>query len=318
MIYHNTQMRSTRNLMIFGQHVALLRQYSKTTGFAGQDKLIPHSLDAVTGDILIQDLAIARPFAQLAAKICFGDDEITQLYKDLLFVNFDRMFTSEHLSSIMSHYSQPRLQYSLTINSWRHIQTAWKRKFRCASEEILEQEGSEDVDALQAGHTRATENRIYGLSTNSLSTSAAEDILPLFLQASTSWQERCGVVPGGQFISYYQARSSAATTPNRHGQLQSKHDAMVDDIVNKLVEHLTLMFVTLVQTLLVTLLQAIMKSGSGQQKKEKKKGKGEGEGEGEEKETQCQAYRNKGKYKQVYLEEEEKDEDEDDARFSED
>jgi hypothetical protein len=71
MMYHNTSTRPMRNLVILGKHVAMLCLYSKTGALTGKDKLIPHSLDAVTGDILIQDLALARPFAEFAASICF-------------------------------------------------------------------------------------------------------------------------------------------------------------------------------------------------------------------------------------------------------
>ncbi|KAI6142054.1 hypothetical protein BKA82DRAFT_28410 [Pisolithus tinctorius] len=188
MICCNTQTHPTCNLVVFGQHLTLLCQYSKTTALTGNERLIPHGLDAVTSDILIQDLAMARPFAQIAAKVLFDDPAITRLYKEMLFVNFNRTFTSEDLSAVMAKYSLPRINFSLTINPWHHIQTAWKRKFKCAVEDIVEVDEGEDVEALQAGHTRATENRIYGLSTQSLA-GAAEDVLPLFLQASSSWQE---------------------------------------------------------------------------------------------------------------------------------
>ncbi|KAF8440922.1 hypothetical protein L210DRAFT_3645155 [Boletus edulis BED1] len=66
-IYCNTQTQPIHNLMVFGQHMTLHCQYSKTSAMMGHNKLIPHSLDAITSDILIQDLALARPFAQLAA-----------------------------------------------------------------------------------------------------------------------------------------------------------------------------------------------------------------------------------------------------------
>lgn len=118
MTYCNTQTRLTRNLMIFRCHTMLLCQYSKTTVLTGQDKLIPHGLDAVMSNILIQDLAMAQPFAQLAAKICFGDENVVQLYKNLLFVNFNKKFTSNDLSLVMVKYSLPRIQFALTINPW--------------------------------------------------------------------------------------------------------------------------------------------------------------------------------------------------------
>ncbi|KAF8120689.1 hypothetical protein EV363DRAFT_1188557, partial [Boletus edulis] len=258
-IYCNTQTRPTRNLMVFGQHVTLLCQYSKTSAMMGHDKLIPHSLDAITSDILIQDLALARPFAQLAAKICFADENIVQLYKEHLFVNFNRKFTSEDLSAVMAKYSLPRVQYALTINPWRHIQTAWKRKLKCDMEHIVEMDETENVDALQAGHTRATENRIYGLSTHSL-TGAGEDILPLFLQASTSWQEHCRVPSGGRFIPYHQARNSMNSKPLKEVPVKSMHNLspeyavankpmVVDNIVNKVVERLMPMFTDIMQAI---------------------------------------------------------------------
>ena len=88
------QTRPTHNLMVFGHHTTLLTQYSKTTALTGHEKLVPHSLDAVTSDILIQDLALAQPFAQIGVRACFQNEEVAQLYKDMLFINFNRKFTT--------------------------------------------------------------------------------------------------------------------------------------------------------------------------------------------------------------------------------
>ena len=272
MIYRNTQTRSTRNLMVFGQHITLLAQYSKTTALTGHDKLIPHGLDAITSDILIQDLALARPFAQIAARVCFGNEQVVQLYRDLLFVNFNKKFTTDDLSSVMAKYSLPRVQFAIKVNSWRHIQTAWKRKFKCTPQvEDSEEAKDMDVDALQAGHTRATENRIYGLSPHSLA-GMAEDMLPLFLQSSTAWQERCQVTPGGHCLSYREARSSIhfaaippssatptsmATKPSmstHHNLVQDKATtmALVNDITDKVVARLKPMLADIMQAITIT------------------------------------------------------------------
>ncbi|KAG2343741.1 hypothetical protein BDR05DRAFT_883699, partial [Suillus weaverae] len=213
MTYRNTRTRPTRNLVMLGKHITMLCLYSKTSAITGKDKLIPHSLDAVTGDILIQDLALARPFAEFAASICFPSDKnITELYRQNMFVKFDKLFNSSDLSSVMTRHSLPFLNYGLTINSWRHIQTAWKRKFRCSTDDIVEEDAEDTVEALQAGHSRATENRIYGLSVQALA-GAAEDVLPLFLNASTTWQIRCKTVPGGTLLPYIKARSSHNGAP---------------------------------------------------------------------------------------------------------
>ncbi|KAI5993057.1 hypothetical protein F5J12DRAFT_786048 [Pisolithus orientalis] len=81
MTYCNTQTQLTWNLVVLGKHVSLLCQYLKTTALTGKDKLIPHALDAITSDILVQDLALARPFAEIAAKACFPDrPDVVDLY----------------------------------------------------------------------------------------------------------------------------------------------------------------------------------------------------------------------------------------------
>lgn len=193
MTYHNTQTRTTCNLMCMGSHISLLCQYSKTSSLTGQDKLIPHGLDAVIGDILLQDLVLAWPFAEIAAAKCFGDP-IAQLYKDHLFINYNRLFNSDELSKVMKQHST-HLSLPLSINLWWHIQTAWKHKFN-SEKEVLELDQAENIGALQAGHSCSTENHIYGLSTSALA-SAAEDVLPHYLHASTTWQKHCKVVPGG-------------------------------------------------------------------------------------------------------------------------
>ncbi|KAG2047860.1 P-loop containing nucleoside triphosphate hydrolase protein, partial [Suillus hirtellus] len=226
MTYRNTRTRPTRNLVILGKHITMLCLYSKTSAITGRDRMIPHSLDAVTGDILVQDLALARPFAEFAASICFPNNlNVKDLYRQHIFVRFDRLFNSTELSSVMTRHSLPFLDYGLTINSWRHIQTAWKRKFKCSTADIMEEDTQETVEALQAGHSRETENRIYGLSVQALS-GAAEDVLPLFLNASTTWQRTCQTSPGGTLLPYTKARASHNDSPPSLG-LQSHLDAEI-------------------------------------------------------------------------------------------
>ena len=261
--YGNTKTRPMRSLVMLGKHLTILCQYMKTTALTGQEKLIPHALDAVTSDILIQDLTLARPFAEIAAHVCFPDKpHVRELYRNQLFVNFNRLFTSEDLSAVMTKYSLPHLNYALTINPWRHIQTAWKHKFRCAWEAIQEDDMIDNVEALQAGHTRATENRIYGLSVHTLA-GAPEDVLPCYLEASTSWQKQCRTVPGGTLLPYNQAHchnatvttttstttsttSTSTTTTSSKAQLDALHNcrdtyapAALQDIAQQVVALLT-------------------------------------------------------------------------------
>lgn len=124
-------------------------------------------------------------------------------------------------------------------------------------EDLIEMNREDDVDALQAGHTRATENRIYGLSPQSLA-GAAEDILPLFLEASTKWQKCCKAMPGGSGLPYRQARSHLVkadplerrANPLRNQSTDCAIDAsMVDDIATHVVECLTLMLTEMMQAI---------------------------------------------------------------------
>lgn len=193
--------------MMLGKNLTMLRTYHKSGALSGLDKLIPHSIDGVTADLMIQDLALTRPFAEIAAHICYPDKpEIKEMYQTHLFVNNDKLFDTDQLSATMSRESTSHLGFGLRVNSWRHISTAFKRKLGRFAEELLEEDEQDTVEALQAGHTRATENRIYGLSPDALA-GAAEDILPLFLQASTNWQLLMKTVPGGLGLAYTHASS---------------------------------------------------------------------------------------------------------------
>ncbi|KAG2110016.1 hypothetical protein DEU56DRAFT_985445 [Suillus clintonianus] len=182
--------RSQRNLVILGKNLTMLRTYHKGSALSGTDKLIPHSIDGVTADIMIQDLALTRPFAEVAAHICYPDKPwIKESYQKHIFMNDHKLFTSEQLSATMARESH-RLQ----------------RKLGRFAEELLEEDDQDTIEALQAGHSRTTENRIYGLSPDTLA-AGAEDLLPQFLQASTNWQLLMHTVPGGLELAYTDART---------------------------------------------------------------------------------------------------------------
>ncbi|KAG1855255.1 hypothetical protein F4604DRAFT_1590815, partial [Suillus subluteus] len=211
MIYRNTKActgtRSQRNLVMLGRNLTMLRTYHKSGALSGMDKLIPHSIDGVTADLIIQDLALTRPFAEVVAHVCFPDrPAIKEMYQTNLFVNNHKLFNTDQLTATMARVSIPFLGFGLGVNSWRHISTAFKRKLGRFAEDLLEDDEQDTVEALQAGHNRSTENRIYGLSPDALA-GAPEDLLPLFLQASTNWQLVMHTVPGGLQLPYTLARS---------------------------------------------------------------------------------------------------------------
>lgn len=210
--YINTHTR-IRGLYMIGHHLAILCQYHKSAAITGKDKLIPHSLDAVTSDLIIQDLAIARPFAELAAYICYPHDlDVQHRYHSYLFVNNKKLFETPQLTNILKSYTLPIYNVGLGVADWRHISAAFRQKICPAMEIIVEDDLShESVQALQSGHSRHTENHLYGISPEALA-GAAEDVLPLFLDASTDWQVACKVVPGGHLLPYNEATASRFTS----------------------------------------------------------------------------------------------------------
>jgi hypothetical protein len=205
--YRNTHTRPQRGVYIMGTHLAVVCQYHKSGSITGKDKLIPHSLDAVTSDLVIQDLSIARPFAELAAYICYPhDQDIQDYYDSYLFVNNKNLFTTTDITNVLKTYTLPVYDIGLGVNDWRHISAAFRRKICPGLEDIIEDDGNQEtVQALQSGHTRQTENRIYGISTETLAGSA-DEVLPMFLDASTDWQVACRIVPGGHLLPYSKAR----------------------------------------------------------------------------------------------------------------
>ena len=130
------------------------------------------------------------------------------MYQDLAFMNFGKEFQSEYISRAMANISGPILSWELTLHSWRHINIAIKRKHCSRSLNFLNGEEGESVHALQSGHSEATERRIYGLTPESL-LGGTEDIMALFLEASTEWQRLFKIVPGGVSLPYFDTAMSS-------------------------------------------------------------------------------------------------------------
>jgi superfamily II DNA helicase RecQ len=211
MLLWNTAFYPLRNLIAFGSFIALTCTYLKTSKLSGHDKVIPHALDAFSSDLLIQELAIARPFAVMLAAACYpSDPKVRSLYSKHVFVNHTELFRTDHLTRILQKFSIEFLNIELGVSDWRHISAAFRRKLCGRLEEIAdEQEEGESIDALQMGHSRQTDIRVYGISQEALH-GAAEDVLPLFLDASTDWQIVCKVVPGGiGYLPYKNAQMSS-------------------------------------------------------------------------------------------------------------
>jgi hypothetical protein len=246
----NTRTRPKRNLCMLGRHLSVLRMYHKSGALTGQDKLIPHALDGLTSDLLIQDLVLARPFACLAAKMCFPDQPaIHQLYRERLFINNGKDFQTSDLTSTMSRFTLAHVGIGLGVNAWRHISKAFKENLCNRMMEVLEEGEEESVEAAQAGRRRETGHRIYGVSHDTLD-GMAEDVLPLFLDCSTDWQKLLQVVPGGLGLSYHDARGEqfgelvksgviTLTTTNNNNNNNNNNLPDIDKLADTIVDRVT-------------------------------------------------------------------------------
>ena len=236
--YRNTRTRSQRGLYVMGNHLAVVCQYHKSGSITGNDKVIPHALDAVTSDLMIQDLAIARPFAELAAFLCYPQDkDIQGRYNSYLFVNNRELFTSTQLTTITRSYTLPVFDFGMGVNDWRHISAAFRRKLCPGLDDLIEEDTQDTVSALQSGHTRRTENRIYGISPDALA-GPAEDVLPLFLDASTDWQVACKMVPGGHLLPYHQARMQHYQQLAASKMIKANYATQVETMEQAIEKHL--------------------------------------------------------------------------------
>jgi len=129
-----------------------------------------------------------------------------------------RLFSTDDLSNVMARSSLLHTNVKLTVNPWCHISIAFKCKLAHYDEDLFDLDEHDTIDALQAGHSRATKNQIYGLSPDALA-GAAEDVLPLFLEVNTKWQVSMHTVPGGLGLPYGSAKSAAFHDLLKSGRL---------------------------------------------------------------------------------------------------
>lgn len=191
----NTEWR-TRNWSHMDKHSVVNLTYTKTGSITGQDKLIPHALDALTADLMIQDHALARPFAELACQILYpGDKTRMGLYRNRLFVGYFKELTTTDISNHMHEIFRPLVGFKLGVQAFRQIHAAFSRKHCGQMEALLEASEVNTAQVLQYGHTRSIHDNIYGVSADATA-GPSEDILPLFLDASTDWQRVMRVVQG--------------------------------------------------------------------------------------------------------------------------
>jgi len=86
--------------------MAIAIQYNKKSVISGHDLLIPHVLDAVCLDIIKIMVFVTHPFAKQLCRIIYPEHkDMVKLWHTHLFVNFDRLFETFHISQVLQEAS---------------------------------------------------------------------------------------------------------------------------------------------------------------------------------------------------------------------
>ena len=268
MNYINTATRSEHNLLAMPPHLCLLRLYSKTGALSGHDQRMPHSVDALTKDLLIQDLTLARPYAELLASLCFPDDDgrVVATYREQLFVNYDREVTTADITKKLQNSTLPVIGKGFGVQDLRQICIGWERKRCGAMDRVMEEAGLETIMAASVGHTRDVDSHHYGISTDALG-GQAEDITPLFLKASGDWQVEMRTIPGHISLPYKQVTSDKFNGFVESGEVMlgkwdrpDPQDAMKNNLASEIAAKITPDICKAVETQMHSILQVFQNS----------------------------------------------------------
>jgi len=196
----NTPYR-TRGLYAIGPCIAIFCQYSKTSANMGRDTLIPHVLDAFSQEIIKIVAFKAHPFAQQLIKILYPNKpNLLSLWRTNLFVKYDRLFDTDDISSTLRMVSLKSLETPLGIRDYRQM-SIFIRRMHCPTlESMFALSEDDNKAALQAGHSMATEERVYGVSSGYLGR-LPENLIEPYVKASTEWQVLMRVPEGGKQVT---------------------------------------------------------------------------------------------------------------------
>ena len=127
-------------------------------------------------------------------------------YSEMLFMDFGKEFDSSWVSKRMGQITAIILGWAMTISPYRHINIAFKQhKCKGAINAQMEQEVMSGIHALQSGHSVSTERRVYALDHDSIA-GLSEDMITLYLDASTEYQKAFNIPPGGLSLPYHKVK----------------------------------------------------------------------------------------------------------------
>ncbi|KAF5345091.1 hypothetical protein D9756_011150 [Leucocoprinus leucothites] len=198
----------TRGLCQIGRRMAVVAQYSKTTANTGRDTLIPHILDGFTEDFVKICVFVLHACAEQFIAILYPDrPDLVGLWHNNLFVKFDRRFNTEDLSSVLKQASLKTMGVALGVRDYRQVSICVRRAHCPTLEELIGLQDEDTAAALQAGHSRETEERLYGRTSGFIG-NLPENLVEPYANASAQWATLLKLPQGGSGVRCWQLRES--------------------------------------------------------------------------------------------------------------
>jgi len=181
--------------------LVLVVQYLKTLATKGKNALIPHVLDAFTQEYAKIMAFQMHLFAEQVIQILFpGQNSLLTLWHMNFFVNFDCLFTTDDLSSVLWAASLKTIDIGIGMRDYCQMSMCVRQAYCPRLDELMVFGDGEDAALLQTRHTWATEERCYGVSAGYLG-QLPENMVEPFANASVEWQGLMRVPEGGKEVN---------------------------------------------------------------------------------------------------------------------
>ena len=226
--------RPVKGMSFVSHGVALIRAYTKTGRWTGSDKWIPSAPDACFSDILIQSVAVLRPFAEWAVSILHSSDpHLTVLYRDALFPAYGGYFNTTQVSKVLEKYSTQAHLPQAGVRTWRQWIVGMQR-MHCPTytdaANVIVTPGDAMI-AASTGHSVSTSFANYGVGLAG-HFAAPDHLLRQLIHHSKECHIVNRTVPPGPGLSMFNARAENFSELVANGRIRDP-DTIVSPVNEK-------------------------------------------------------------------------------------
>ena len=186
-----------RNIFIHLDKIVIISEYNKTDALLEHPKVIARYLPERVGCLMVSYVADVLAF-EVFLDAAANADPITATCPFLWHDSNGKCWDSDRLSVIMSKASKDKLGYRLTLSRWRHHAIA-------IDQQLIHRPTGPSASiatnhAMQAGHTKDTEDQHYALHLDILRGTSHEMLLA-FDEVSTAWHHFWGLDMVGEPVA---------------------------------------------------------------------------------------------------------------------